>query len=105
MINKEIVAEELYTAYCKAVGGLAFNGDPLPDWKTFAADVTKKKQSDAWLAAAERAMEEAWMAKESSLSSALTKARPFVKSWGELNDENWHEYREAITAVDAALKQ
>ena len=57
MIDKEIVAEELYTAYCKAVGGLAFNGDPLPDWKTFAADVTKKKQSDAWLAAAERAMD------------------------------------------------
>jgi hypothetical protein len=40
-----------------------------------------------------------------ALRSALTKARPFVKSWGELNDENWHEYREAINAVDEALKQ
>ena len=40
-----------------------------------------------------------------ALRIALTKARPFVKSWGELNDENWHEYREAINAVDEALKQ
>ena len=44
-------------------------------------------------------------AKANKLRNALTKARPFVKSWGELNDENWHEYREAINAVDEALKQ
>ena len=56
MINREIVAEELYQTYCAAVGGVAFNGDPLPDWKTFANDPAKKKQSDAWLAAADRAM-------------------------------------------------
>jgi hypothetical protein len=57
MINRDIVAEELYTAYCAAVGGKAFNGDPLPDWKTFAADPTKKKQCDAWLATADRALQ------------------------------------------------
>lgn len=57
MINREIVAEALYTAYCAAVGGVNFNGDPLPDWATFAADPTKEKQSNAWLAAADRAME------------------------------------------------
>ncbi len=56
MINRETVAEELYTTYCAAVGGVAFNGDPLPDWATFAADPTKEKQSSAWLAAADRAM-------------------------------------------------
>ncbi len=57
MINKEIVAEELYTTYCAAVGGIAFNGDPLPDWATFYADPSKAKQASAWLAAAERAMD------------------------------------------------
>jgi hypothetical protein len=56
MINREIVAEELYAAYCAAVGGVAFNGDPLPVWKEFAADPAKEKQSGAWLAAADRAM-------------------------------------------------
>lgn len=44
------ISGKLYTAYCIAVGGKAFNGDPLPDWETFRADPTKKKQSDAWLA-------------------------------------------------------
>lgn len=56
MINRDIVAEELYTTYCAAVGGVAFNGDPLPDWATFAADPAKTKQSEAWLATADRAM-------------------------------------------------
>ena len=56
MINREIVAEELYLTYCAAVGGVAFNGDPLPDWATFAADPTKTKQSEAWLATADRAV-------------------------------------------------
>jgi len=41
-----------YSAYCDAVGGKAFNGDPLPDWKTFRADPAKAKQADAWEAAA-----------------------------------------------------
>lgn len=56
MINREIVAKELYTAYCAAVGGVAFNGDLLPDWDTFAADPAKSKQSEAWLTTADRAM-------------------------------------------------
>ena len=56
MINREIVAREMYTAYCAAVGGVAFNGDPLPDWGAFAADPAKAKQSGAWLAAADKAM-------------------------------------------------
>ena len=56
MINQELVAEELYETYCTAVGGVAFNGDALPNWKAFRADPSKKKQSDAWMAAAGRAM-------------------------------------------------
>jgi hypothetical protein len=57
MINRDIVAKELYTTYCVAVGGVAFNGEPLPDWDTFVADPAKKKQSDAWLSAADRALD------------------------------------------------
>jgi hypothetical protein len=56
MINRDIVANELYNAYCNAVGGVAHNGDPLPDWDSFSKDPTKQKQSNAWLAAADRAI-------------------------------------------------
>lgn len=48
----EAIAGRAYAAYCAAVGGKAFNGDPLPDWKTFRADPAKRKQSDAWVEAA-----------------------------------------------------
>ena len=44
----ESKAEVLYTTYCGAVGGKAFNGDPLPDWKDFASDPKKQVQADAW---------------------------------------------------------
>lgn len=57
MIFKETVAEAIYEAYCAAVGGVAFNGDILPNWATFVSDPSKKKQADAWLAAAERAIQ------------------------------------------------
>lgn len=56
MIDAETVAEQLYAAYCAAVGGKAFNGDPLPQWKEFRADPSKQKQSDAWVAAGDRAI-------------------------------------------------
>jgi hypothetical protein len=57
MLNEEVIASELYTTYCAAVGGVAFNGDPLPDWQTFATDPKKQKQVEAWRATARRAME------------------------------------------------
>lgn len=53
----EGIANELYTTYCAAVGGKAFNGDPLPDWPTFRRDPKKSKQSDAWIASAHKAAE------------------------------------------------
>jgi acyl carrier protein len=46
------VAVVLWGAYSRGVGGVAFNGDPLPDWATFAGDPAKKTQSEAWLLAA-----------------------------------------------------
>lgn len=53
----EIVAKEAYTAYCVAVGGRAFNGDPLPDWNTFKSDPKKQPQVIGWKAAAHRAVQ------------------------------------------------
>lgn len=53
MPDTERIAGELYEAYSVAVGGKAWNGDPLPDWKTFRADPAKRKQSDAWVKVAE----------------------------------------------------
>ena len=56
MIDPETVARELYTTYCEAVGGKAFNGDPLPAWEEFSADPKKMTQCAAWVAAGERAI-------------------------------------------------
>lgn len=53
--RSEKIASILYHAYCEKVGGMAFNGDPLPDWPTFRADPFKKLQSDAWVAVAHAA--------------------------------------------------
>jgi hypothetical protein len=44
----ETEASRLYTAYCAAVGGKAFNGDPLPSWADFSNDPSKQVQADAW---------------------------------------------------------
>lgn len=51
----EQLAGALYQRYCAAVGGKAFNGDPLPDWAEFRSDSNKALQSNAWLAAAQLA--------------------------------------------------
>ena len=53
----EELAAELYEAYSAAVGGVAFNGEPLPDWEEFCAEHRKQKQEDAWRAVARRAAE------------------------------------------------
>lgn len=46
------IAGELYAEYCKTVGGLSFNGDPLPTWDEMRADKTKRKIVKAWCAVA-----------------------------------------------------
>lgn len=53
-INK--IAGTLYETYCRAVGGVAFNGDKLPSWDEFSKDPTKTKQSDAWREVARAAL-------------------------------------------------
>lgn len=49
----EARAREGYDAYCEAVGGVAFNGDPLPKSKEFFTDPAKTKQANGWRKAAE----------------------------------------------------
>lgn len=52
------VASIFYTEYCRAVGGKAFNGDPLPSWEKFATDVSKRKQAFAYLKATASVIDE-----------------------------------------------
>lgn len=51
-LTEDEIAGVLYGVYCVEVGGKAFNGDPLPDWREFGADPKKKLQSDGWRAVA-----------------------------------------------------
>jgi len=55
MFNLEDFAGQLYERYCQAVGGKAYDGKPLPLWKEFRGDPTKRVQSDAWVRVAEAA--------------------------------------------------
>lgn len=48
---------EMYDAYCKQVGGKAYDGRPLPSAEEFFDDDTKRKQVRGWLAAASKALE------------------------------------------------
>lgn len=61
MKNKEEIAKGMYDTYCKSVGGVAFNGDKLPESLQFFADEANQKQADAWRAAAEFALNQFYM--------------------------------------------
>ena len=52
----EDLAGRMYDRYCIAVGGLAFNGDPLPQWVEFGSDINKQKQANGWREAAKEAL-------------------------------------------------
>lgn len=54
----ERLARILYTSYCKAVGGKAFNGEPLPTATEFFHDINKKPQADGWRAVVKTALTE-----------------------------------------------
>ena len=49
-------AAQLYSVYCEAVGGVAFNGDSLPSWTEFDADPNKRLQADAWRSVAKQSL-------------------------------------------------
>lgn len=55
-VKEAVVASKLYETYCSAVGGKAFNGDPLPSWREFSVDESKKKQVDAWIEVARQSL-------------------------------------------------
>ena len=55
-MNEYELAAELYAEYCRAVGGKAFDGSPLPTAKEFFDDHSKKRQSEAWVKAAKKAI-------------------------------------------------
>ena len=46
----EKIASDLYTTYCKEVGGKSYNGDDLPTWEELAARTGEKemKVTAAW---------------------------------------------------------
>jgi len=47
-MEQEKIARWFYQHYCAAVGGKAWNGDPLPVAAEFFADQKKELQADAW---------------------------------------------------------
>ena len=49
-------AIQLYDTYSAAVGGKAWNGEPLPTGKEFINDPAKQLQADAWRAVAKEAI-------------------------------------------------
>ena len=53
--DTETTARAMYDAYCDAVGGKAWNGQPLPKSGEFFTDPSKEKQADGWRAAARAA--------------------------------------------------
>lgn len=55
-MDNEQLAHKLYDIYCEAVGGKAFNGDPLPKSEEFFADEKKQLQANAWRTTAMAAM-------------------------------------------------
>lgn len=55
MNRLEALAGELYDHYCLAVGGVAYDGKPLPGWAEFSGDPTKQKQANGWRSVAEKA--------------------------------------------------
>lgn len=81
----EKLAESLYQTYCHAVGGKAFNGDPLPDWNTFRADPAKQKQSDAWVEAAKTALFH--LNGKDVRQAALTQLAPLLEGGTHPDDE------------------
>lgn len=56
MLDPYELAAELYSTYCQSVGGVAYNGDPLPTWEEFIADPAKATQAEGWVDVAREAI-------------------------------------------------
>lgn len=74
MTQDPIITEkaiQLYDTYTAAVGGKAWNGDPLPSGEEFFNDPARKLQADAWRAVARNAIIGASCATNLPFSAAL----------------------------------
>ena len=77
-IDINTLAGQLYTTYCAAVGGKAFNNDPLPSWDEFSKDPNKKKQSDAWISTALEALKRSSVIIRENFSATQRLTAPFI---------------------------
>jgi len=91
--NIEEHANLLYSVYCEAVGGVAFNGDPLPSWEDFAADPKKQLQADAWRSVAKQSRE-----LETALADARASASTYREQYeaSEMNIKNLMHYAKGL---------
>lgn len=85
MNTTEELTAEMYELYCKKVGGVAFNGDPLPDWAEFGSDPNKTKQADAWRTVAKEVLVgQSLNAAAKAISNRMT-AQGFWDDWDFAN--------------------
>lgn len=55
--SRETLAADLYSVYCQAVGGKAYDGKPLPTAEEFFRNPTKQTQVTGWLKVADAALD------------------------------------------------
>lgn len=91
MVDDTILAGEMYTAYCAAVGGKAYNGDPLPDWPTLCDDPSKQKIVAGWMAAANAAHEMRPQRKHRALTPAEKAKGRSESYWSMSSEDQWAE--------------
>lgn len=68
---KEEISKLAWETYKKAVGGKAFNGDPLPGWEEMVTDEQKVKIVEAWRATAEAVATKSFLEAAKELASDL----------------------------------
>lgn len=101
--DPEDLAALMYERYCFAVGGKAFNGDPLPTWEEFRADGKKAPQSDAWVTIASMIVDSG-----NNIDAAVSERDYLRGQIGSLcadHEELTVQYATAIGERDAALKE
>ncbi|NBO98821.1 MAG: DUF2829 domain-containing protein [Proteobacteria bacterium] len=83
-------AKILYEEYIKSRGGIAVNGDLLPDWKTFNADPTKQKQVNAWLNVGKIALLRIENVREGTVNLSYGKAIEALKEGKIVARQGWN---------------
>ncbi len=109
-------AERLYTVYCHAVGGKAYDGRPLPAWAEFSADPGKQTQANGWRALGELVANDPRVGKlQATIDLAGNSLGVATRRIAELEEElkltkqrigadTWDSQKQ-IVAMEAALKR